>query len=240
MEEQKKPTWYGEHVRSYTNISNLKAVNCGIRGDRTQNVLWRVENMYLPASVAVGLIHCVINGTAAKAYRPHKIAENIILCHFKLRERHPLRSNSIAGILPAEETNWGRTSRIEQVNNILKELCSSCGFLFIEQDACWRDHSGNINQNLFWRDGLHLNKRGCELLKYMYINAINECKQSSNFPSSRVNPSPSLLSSPLPYFPEPPPYHHVSPPNPHINLSSSSYHRYCSCSYDSNDFYSSR
>ena len=59
----------------------------------------------------------------------------------------------------------------------------------------------------------------------MYINAINECKQSSNFPSSRVNPSPSLLSSPLSYFPEPPPYHHASPPNPHINLSSCSYHR---------------
>ena len=58
----------------------------------------------------------------------------------------------------------------------------------------------------------------------MYINAINECKQSSNFPSSRVNPSPSLLLSPLPYFPEPPPYHHVSPPNPHTNLSSCSHH----------------
>ena len=166
-EERKKPTWYGEHVRSYTNISkeqaevvllgdslvanlcrypvvwdhlsNLKAVNCGIRGDRTQNVLWRVENMYLPASVGVGLIHCGvndINGTSAKAYRPHEIAENIILCGFKLRERHPLMSIIISGILPAEETNWGRKSRIEQVNNILKELCSSCGFLFIEQDVC--------------------------------------------------------------------------------------------------------
>ena len=74
-EERKEPTWYSEHVRSYTNISkeqaevvllgdslvanlcrypvvwdhlsNLNAVNCGIRGDHTQNVLYRVENMYL-------------------------------------------------------------------------------------------------------------------------------------------------------------------------------------------------
>ena len=96
--------------------------------------------------------------------------------------------------------------------------------LLTEQDVCWRDRIGKINQNLFWRDGLHLNKRGCELLKNMYINAINDCKQLSNFPSSRVNQSPSLLSSPLPYIPEPPPYHHVSPTNPHINLSSCSYH----------------
>ena len=155
------------------------------------------ENLFfIVAVVAVGLIHCGvndINGTAAKAYRPHEIAENIILCGSKLRESHPL-SIVIAGILPAEETNWGRKSRIEQVNNILKKLCSSRGFLIIEQDICWRDHSDNKNQHLFWRYGLHLNKRGCELLKNMYVNPINECKQSSNFLSSRVNPSTSLLS----------------------------------------------
>ena len=61
-----------------------------------------------------------INGTAAKAYRPYEIAKNIILCGFKLRERHTLMSIIIVGILPAEETNWGRKSRIEQVNNIPK------------------------------------------------------------------------------------------------------------------------
>ena len=53
----------------------------------------------------------------------------------------------------------------------------------------------------------------------MYVNAINECKQSPNFPSSRVNPSSSMLSSPILYFPEP-------PPNLNINLSSCSYHRF--------------
>ena len=154
--ERKKPTWHGEHVRSYTNISkeqaevvllgdylvanlcrypvvwdhlsNLKAVNCGIRGDRTQNVLRRVDNMYLPASVAVGLIHCGvndINGTAAKAYRPHEIAENIILIGFKLRERHPLMSIIISAILPAEESNWGRKNLAHFVASYLSSRMSA-------------------------------------------------------------------------------------------------------------------
>ena len=35
---------------------------------------------------------------AVKVYRPHEIAENIILCGFKLRERHPLMSIIIAGV----------------------------------------------------------------------------------------------------------------------------------------------
>ena len=76
----------------------------------TQNVLWRVEHMYLPATVSVGLIHCGINdinSTSANAYGQHGITENVILCGFKLREGHPLMAIIIVGILNAE-TIWGR------------------------------------------------------------------------------------------------------------------------------------
>ena len=176
---RKKPSWYGDHVRGYNKIikeqaevvllgdslvanlsrypivwdhlDNLNFVNCGIRGDHTQNVWWRVEHMYLPATVSVGLIHCGINdinSSSANAYRPHEIAENVILCGFKLRERHPLMSIIIMGILPTEETIWGRKSRIEQVNSLLKKSCSSQGFLFVEAAGCWRDSSGDINRSL--------------------------------------------------------------------------------------------
>ena len=126
--------------------------------------------MYLPATVSVGLIHCGINdinGTSANVYRPHEIAEKVILCGLQLRERHPLTSIIIMGILPAEETIWGRKSRIEQVNSLLKEYCSSPGFLFGEAADCWKDSSGNINQSLFWKDGIHLNKNGFNTLAHI-------------------------------------------------------------------------
>ena len=60
----------------------------------------------------------------------------------------------IVGILPAEETIWGRKSRVEQVNCLLKEFCSSHGFLFVKPAGCWRDSSGDINRSLYWKDGL--------------------------------------------------------------------------------------
>ena len=116
--ERFKSTWYGEHIKKYTkcikdqsraillgdslvaNISRypevwkplerLDAVNCGIAGDKTQNVLWRVEKMRLPATVSVGVIHCGINdinGALSHTYGPREIAENVISCGSKLRER---------------------------------------------------------------------------------------------------------------------------------------------------------
>ena len=183
MPRTTKPTWYGLHARSYENtiaeqakvvllgdslvanlarypavwdhhLAPLHTVNCGIGGDHTQNVLWRIEKMYLPAIVAVGVIHCGINDikdASAHAYGPHEIAENVILCGSKLKQRHPSISIIIIGILPAAETFRGRNSRIEQVNALLKQSCSTHGFLFVEQASCWRDlSSGDINQSLYW------------------------------------------------------------------------------------------
>ena len=119
--KREKPTWYGDHVCTYRNViskqaevvllgdslvSNLSrypqvwnhhlaplnAVNCGIRGDNTQNVMWRIDHMYLSATVSVGVIHCGINdinAASSHANVPHRIAENVILCSTKLKSRHP-------------------------------------------------------------------------------------------------------------------------------------------------------
>ena len=169
--------WFGEHVRRTTkvvkeqvevvllgdsivdNLSRYPQVwdplrnghgckNLGIGGDRTQHLLWRVERMYLPATVTVGVIHVGvndINDSAANAYNPQAIVDTIIACGLKLRQRSPSMSVIVMGILPAVETGWGRESRIEEVNSILEGACSQRGFLFVRQGVQWRDPSGNID-----------------------------------------------------------------------------------------------
>ena len=178
--------------------------------------------MYLPATVAIGIIHCGvndINGTAGKAYRPQEIAENVISCGFKLRQRHPLMSIIIAGILPAMETNWGRKSRIVKVNEVLKGLCSQSGFRFIEPDESWVEEDGCINQNLFWRDGLHLNKKGCTKLKDLYVEAINAsmCGITQSVPKDKQLPLPTFIPPQI----DDNSYQHDPPRKPLIKIPSS-------------------
>ena len=162
-------------------LAPLNAANCGIGGDSARNVLWRVEHMQLPATVSVGVIHCGVNdingGASSTAYGPQEIAENVITCGSRLQERHPMMSIIIMGILPAEETFWGRKSQIVEVNTLLKEYCLSRGFLFIEQVGHWGDPSSDdLNRSLYWRDGLHLSKKGCNMLAKMYADNIVRVK----------------------------------------------------------------
>ena len=186
-------------------------------------------NMYLPATVSVGLIHCGINdinGTSANVCRPHEIAENVILCGLKLRERHPLMSIIIVGILPAEKTFWGRKSRIEQVNFSLHRFCSFHGFLFVEPSSCWRDSSGDINQSLYWKDGLHFNKNGCNRLASIYSTAIQNIQQST---FCRRSPQRNCASSPPPSHLQNDSlqYTHVPPTNLPLDLQSNSIYYHC-------------
>ena len=248
-------SWYGAHIRSKNNIiknqvevvlfgdslvANLgryptvcdhylgNAANCGIPGDHTQNVLWRVVHMHLPTTVSTGIIHCGINdilSASAKAPRPHKIAENVISCGLKLRERHPWMSIIIMGILPVK-TALGVESEIEEVNQLLKETSSSHGFTYIDQGSCWRDHCGNIDRSLYWKDGLHINKNGSATLARIYAFATQSAQLTNKSPAAKTPPTASI--------PPPPVYDadYYSPPcytsNPSQDLPTSpaiNYHR---------------
>ena len=154
------------------------------------------KRMFLPATVAVGIIQCGINDIqehSAHSYEPHIIAKNVILCGSKLKQRSALISVIIVGILPAAEAFRGRNSMIDQVNSLLREACSINGFLYVEPGSCWRDlDSGEINQSLYWRDGLHLNKRGCDMLASIYAKAINQTNQTI---SNVIKDQPSKINS---------------------------------------------
>ena len=207
-----KQTWYGDHVRCYNKsvknqastvlfgdsiVRNLcrypdvwrkfeeqNIVNCGIGGDKVSNILWRIEKTFLSPSVSVGLIHCGINdiiGAPANAFKPHEIAENAISCGLKLRERHPSISIVIMGVLPTDAVQYCCNDKINHLNNILRDMSALHNMAFITTNEFWEEDT--INKKYFWRDGLHLNKRGCKLLASIYLNAI-KLNQPSHFQST--------------------------------------------------------
>ena len=95
-----------------------------------------------------------------------------------------------------------KSSQINKVNKILEESCRSHGFLFVEQARCWRDPNNmtEINKNLYWRDGLHLQKKGCNMLASIYANKICNALKEKIYhhlhqPSKETSTSLMLSSS---------------------------------------------
>ena len=106
------PSVWDCHLQPYN------TVNCSIGGDRTQHVLWRAENMYLPASVSVAVILCGTNNMDFNVYRPHDIAHSVISCGTRLRDKHPHLKVIVVGILPRDPKVSKRRNKIEQTNGI--------------------------------------------------------------------------------------------------------------------------
>ena len=111
-------------------LKPLNTINCGIGGDRTQHVLWRVDHLSLPDSVHVAVLLCGTNNIEHDL--PQDIAEGVIACGTRLREKNPDLHVVITGILPRGLSPSETRKRIQQTNSHLRLLCWTKGFLFIE------------------------------------------------------------------------------------------------------------
>ena len=63
----------------------LRALNFGVGGDRTQNVLWRIENGEIPLNLQVAFVHCGTNNLDRD--NPDEIRDGIFNCLYYTGEK---------------------------------------------------------------------------------------------------------------------------------------------------------
>ena len=142
------PSVWDDHLRQ------LNAINCGIRGDLTQNVLWRAGYLSLPESVCVTVILCGTNNMAHD--QPLDIAQGVISCSTRLQEKNPHLHVITTGILPLGQTPSKLRRKIRQTNSHLKCFCwNMLDFCYIEQAGCWTRDTGHLDEKLFYKGHLH-------------------------------------------------------------------------------------
>ena len=95
------------------------------------------------------------------------VAENLIEGGIKCRDKFGVSDVLISSILPRSHSDFqGNRHRL---NNILREMCESNGFIFIEnEDIVLRPH--------VHRDGVHLNEDGSSLLHKNLLFALNNTR----------------------------------------------------------------
>lgn len=150
-----KPVWDRE-------FAPLKAVAFGIPGDRTQYVLWRLQNGegqgYQPKA-AVILIGTNNTGTRN---RPAEAVEGITAVVEEVKRIFPAAKILLLGLLPRSTKDNDQRAQVAEINRALPKLHDGIRVHFLDIGGKFLDADGNIPTDVM-PDLLHPNLKGYEI-----------------------------------------------------------------------------
>ncbi len=143
-----------------------KVINFGVSGDRTQHVLWRIEQGQLDgvkSRVAVLLIgvNNSQDNTAAE------ILEGVTSIVQQIRTRQPDTKIILLGIFPCGQTFSVQRGKILQVNQALARLDDGSHIFYLDLGSQFIENDGSISTSIM-PDYLHPNEAGYRI----WANAI--------------------------------------------------------------------
>lgn len=149
-------------------------VSAGISGDRTQNILWRLQNgPYKEARPRTIVLTIGVNNMNDDS--AEEIVEGIIACVKWIRENLPATKLFLTGPLPAgtEKNDW-RRQQYDTIHELLA-LQNFPGVTYLPLHKPFIKADGNLDPVLFSRDGVHLETAG-------YVQWAKELSQAINNP----------------------------------------------------------
>ena len=141
-------------------FEGLRIANMGISGDRTQHLLWRLENGCLDGPVPGSYLVAI--GTNNIGHdEPGEIASGISAIIRSIRSRHPEVPILLCPILPRgfEPEDPSRLD-VERVNERLSSLPEEPGVDLIDCHRHFVNEDGSLRRDRYATDGLHLAPAG--------------------------------------------------------------------------------
>jgi lysophospholipase L1-like esterase len=159
------------------NFADIKTANFGISGDRTQGVLWRMENGelegYTPKLMMLMIGTNNLSG-GARANTPEQIAEGITAVVNKFRAKFPNAKVLLLGIFPRGAMPASPMREpIKQINASIAKLDDGKNVRFMDIGAKFLESDGSISVEVM-RDGLHPTAKGYEIWASAVMPTIRE------------------------------------------------------------------
>ena len=165
----------------------FNTVNCGIGGDKVQNVLWRCNNFPPSLSVKNIVVMCGTNNIQHDSVED--ITGGIIDISSQLRRIYKNSNVIVCGLLPRDESWSVNRVYIKELNEYLHHKCNFIGVTFIDQ-IDWTSQNGSLKSNLYYDDNLHLIEEGNAKLAALIYKHINPpvCNNNSVSVATKLFP----------------------------------------------------
>ncbi|MEW6157759.1 MAG: platelet-activating factor acetylhydrolase IB subunit [Verrucomicrobiota bacterium] len=177
--------WEGEGKEVWARYyAHRNAVNLGIGGDRTQHVLWRLDNGNLNGIKPKAAVLMIgTNNSNGEDNSVEQIADGITAIVQKLRLKLPDTKVLLLAIFPRSENPTPQRGKLLMVNQIIRKLADERNVFWIDFGHQFLNSDGTMPRELM-PDFLHLSKRGYEI----WAEAIED-RLSSVLSDSRVGGS---------------------------------------------------
>lgn len=148
------------------NFAPLKAANFGIGGDKTGNVLWRLEHGEVDGlSPKVVVLMIGVNNLWSGKNTGAEVAGGIRAIVEKLRAKLPQTKVLVLGVLPigANAEDIGRWT-VTEINAHAAKLDDGAMVKFVDLGPKLLQKNGKLLDEAFAKDNLHLSAKGYEIL----------------------------------------------------------------------------
>ena len=162
------------YTKVWNSFFGKDTFNCGIRGDKIENLLWRAKNLEFPLAIRQIVIQCGTNNSVANM--PNDMANGLLCSALTIKKRNSVTNVYITGLLPRDFRETHMRNKIKKVNEFIWEKFSSIStprINHVEQDHDWIDKENCRRTKYYYRDWLHLVELGNKKLGNTIIKAIN-------------------------------------------------------------------
>ena len=150
-----------------------KITNLGFSGDSTEHVIWRLENGEFPPGINPEYVVLMI-GTNNKD-KPESIAAGIGKIIKIINSASPKSIILLFPILPrGKGLEDPDTKRNNEVNRIIQNYDGHMNVRYIDIWPCFLNESGELLENLYARDKLHIKSGGYEIWRDKIIEAVDK------------------------------------------------------------------
>ncbi len=156
--------WEGAGKQAWARYySHRHAVNLGIGGDRTQHVLWRLDNGNLNGlKPKAAVVMIGTNNSNGEDNSPGQITDGVTAIVKKLREKLPQTKILLLAIFPRGENFSAQRGKLAMINQVLNKLADGKNVFWIDFGHKFLRADGTMPAELM-PDYLHLSPKGYEI-----------------------------------------------------------------------------
>jgi len=143
--------------------SHRKAVNLGIGGDRTQHVLWRLDNGNIDGiSPKVAVVMIGTNNLAKGRNSVEETADGVIAICKKLRTKLPKTKILLLGIFPRSQYPCPLREKVIKTNKLISKIADGKTIYYLDIGDKFLEPDGSISKEIM-PDYVHPSDKGYQI-----------------------------------------------------------------------------